>query len=1072
MSQRELKALAALRLHWAPVPEDVWMPSPFHVDGLHRGAERTVSAGLDDAAASIGPSPIGVALIGQGGAGKTHFLGWTRQQIQDRGGYFFLIELVDPTRFWDSAMASILEGLAVRPATGGTQLRMLLQRLIFRTDLAPEQYAEILGGTELTLPTLDSFVNGLRVDNPQLVRECQDTLRALVLYNSVNPLAQDVAQTFLTSCAEREPGERAVWRIRQETRPAEFLLRDVSRILAVTGPAVIAVDQLDPVFAQLRTAGDEELPGQWQHLLQLNNLAANLMQLRETTRRTLTVVACLPETWELVRRRAISTVMDRFREANQLSAIPDEATGRALVSRRFSPQFSQVGFDPPYETWPIHPDAFALVTTFTPRLLLKRVDAHIRHCVDSNRVIELRSLDDEIATAEIWETAPRDGLAAIDDLFSRLQVDAKAEVAAALDPVSEDEYMPPLLSAGLRAWTIERRVTDHCEFDIPTKGKPLLHARLRVRTEDGSEREDHFAFRAVSAEHWRTVTSKIENARLKAGHDGSAGRSLFLLRPQGGPWPTYPSVQKALVQFEQAGGRRLGIAEKDLRVFAALRMLLENNPDGLANWLSKRTPAGGTTVLREALGDPDGFASEGPASPVPDLDAPARPEPGLAPEELNAPARAPSSTAKTRIKTVHVPPMITIGVAQDPLRIELSSLRKHVALFAGSGSGKTVLIRRLVEECALHGVSAIVLDPNNDLARLGDPWPHPPVGWGPDDPARAGEYLANTDVVIWTPRWEAGRPLAFQPLPDLAATLYDPDEFSQAVDVAVAALAPRAKVDGGTVKATHSRAVLTEALRAFAKQGRSGLGDFVGFLGALPEGASRMTQSAKLAAEMAETLTAAMVNDPLFGGGGTPLDPGVLLTPAEGKKARVSVISFVGLPSDNQRQSFVNQLQMALFAWVKRHPAGDRPLGGLFVMDEAQTLAPSGAMTPCTASTVALASQARKYGLGLVFATQAPKGLHNRIPGNASTQFFGLLNSPVQIAAARDLAHAKGGDMPDVGRLGAGQFYVALEGTSFVKAQTPLCLTHHPASPLTTEEVVQRARASVDRTNVPSVADE
>jgi hypothetical protein len=44
-----------------------------------------------------------------------------------------------------------------------------------------------------------------------------------------------------------------------------------------------------------------------------------------------------------------------------------------------------------------------------------------------------------------------------------------------------------------------------------------------------------------------------------------------------------------------------------------------------------------------------------------------------------------------------------------------------------------------------------------------------------------------------------------------------------------------------------------------------------------------------------------MVNDPLFGGSGTPMDPGVLLTPPEGKRARVSVISFVGLPAEEQR---------------------------------------------------------------------------------------------------------------------------------------------------------------------------
>src|ERR1700754_218950 len=110
---------------------------------------------------------------------------------------------------------------------------------------------------------------------------------------------------------------------------------------------------------------------------------------------------------------------------------------------------------------------------------------------------------------------------------------------------------------------------------------------------------------------------------------------------------------------------------------------------------------------------------------------------------------------------------------------------------------------------------------------------------------------------------------------------------------------------------------------------------------------------------------------------------------------------------------------MALFAWIKRNPPGDRPLCGLLVMDEAQTLAPSKGFTACTRSTLALSSQARKYGLGLIFATQAPRGLHNQIPGNAATQFFGLLNSPTQIAAAREMAQAKGGSVPEIGLLTA-----------------------------------------------------
>jgi hypothetical protein len=49
-------------------------------------------------------------------------------------------------------------------------------------------------------------------------------------------------------------------------------------------------------------------------------------------------------------------------------------------------------------------------------------------------------------------------------------------------------------------------------------------------------------------------------------------------------------------------------------------------------------------------------------------------------------------------------------------------------LRAGAGSGKTVLLRRIVEEAALAGIPAIVIDPNNDLSRLGDAWPERPAG--------------------------------------------------------------------------------------------------------------------------------------------------------------------------------------------------------------------------------------------------------------------------------------------------------------------------------------------------------
>jgi hypothetical protein len=406
------------------------------------------------------------------------------------------------------------------------------------------------------------------------------------------------------------------------------------------------------------------------------------------------------------------------------------------------------------------------------------------------------------------------------------------------------------------------------------------------------------------------------------------------------------------------------------------------------------------------------------------------------------------------------PASIRIGLpqpGQPGASLPLPALRRHLAIFAGSGSGKTVLLRRVIEECVLHGVSSIVLDPNNDLARLGDPWPGTPGAWLADDADRAREYLDGTDVVVWTPRRAGGRPLTFQPLPDFGAVIDEIDEFNAAVDVAVEALAPLVGAQGQGIKAGQEKAVLTEAMRYFARGAGRDLGVFIELLADLPDHATTLRKGTAIAEDLADRLRAVRATDPLFGGEGAPADPGALLTPPPGKRARISVISNVGMPGLTQWQRFVNQLQMALFSWIKRNPATDRPLAGLLVMDEAQDLVPAVGTTACSESTRRLASQARKYGLGLLFATQSPKSLHNSIPGNATTQFFGLLNAPAQIDAARELARAKGGDVPAISRLSAGEFYLSTEGTALHRIRTPMCLSHHPSSPLTEDEVMTRA---------------
>ena len=293
---------------------------------------------------------------------------------------------------------------------------------------------------------------------------------------------------------------------------------------------------------------------------------------------------------------------------------------------------------------------------------------------------------------------------------------------------------------------------------------------------------------------------------------------------------------------------------------------------------------------------------------------------------------------------------------------------------------------------------------------------------------------------------DRGRPLSFAPLAGLGDVADDPDEFEIALDNAVASLVPRTGLPASGARLSRGRAVLKEALCAYVRCGGGDLKGFLGYLSALPEGVSRLASGAQLAAEIAQTLLAETVNDPMLGGAGEPVDPSVLLQPAGGRRARISVISLVGLPNDKQRQHFVNQLQMALFAWVRKHPAGGRPLGGLLVMDEAQTFAPAAGRTATTGSTLALASQARKYGSPDLRHAGA-EGTAQPDPGNATTQFFGLLNAPAQIAAAQEMAAQKGGDARGIARLRPGQFFAASDAVAFQGVRSPMCLSHHPRSP-------------------------
>jgi len=1075
MSTEELTALAALTFNWTRALDDVWADQRYHVEGLHAETADLIRKGIRESAA-VDARPLGIVIQGERGVGKTHLLGWTREQVQREGGYFFLIGDLFTKAFWEQVLGSVVEQLLPLPDGSRNQLATLLTGLADRVGLDGDFRAQVTGEVPPSPEALKVFIAALRRTDQKIGLTCQDTARALALLASPLQEDQDVGYYYLTG-NEVDLQDRRRWGINTTRKIPRLLVNEVSQLLALTGPIVIAIDQVDALIDELVGVR----PDDQSQSRPLADVATGLMSLRDVAHRTLTIISCLPESWDAIRTRGTDTVVDRFRMARQLRTIPTAYIGRLMIAKRFAADFARAGFEPPYVTWPILPAAFYDASKYTARGLLRRVEAHVDTCLRERSITELDRLDEEwdgeqAALAQA-ATAASPGLAALDELFATLR--ENAAVGAALLPEAEDAAMPPLLAAGLEAWAREAGGGDDQEFvqDAPPGKNPRLHACLRMLLDTRTERQRRWAFRAIASSNPRAVQTRlrkaIEGAGLAAGGVGDAERRLFVLRSA--PWPSGPVTEKSAAEFADKGGIVLPVTEADLKTFAALGELLGGHHTDLNAWLLSRRPAHGTGLLGQALGG----VTEAPAEPEiepepeieiqPETEAEIKNEPENEPEPLPDPADldAPAPDALAPDLDAHVTdalapglPAIHVGLPatdRPGANLDLESLRRHVVVFAGSGSGKTVLLRRMIEECALHGVSSIVLDPNNDLARLGDAWPSPPEPWLADDADSAREYLDATDVVIWTPRREGGRPLTFQPLPDFGAVLDDVDEFNAAVDAAVEALAPRIGAHRAGGRASLEKAVLTEAMRYFARGAGHDLGRFIDLLADLPGHLSEQPKGPLIAANLADRLRAVRTTDPLFAGTGEPADPGTLLTPPPGKRARISVISSVGMASAEQWQGFVNQLQMALFSWVKRNPAGDRPLGGLLVMDEAQDLVPAVGTTACSESTRLLASQARKYGLGLLFATQSPKNLHNSIPGNATTQVFGLLNAPVQIEAARELARAKGGDVPAIGRLSAGQFYLATEGSAFRQIRTPMCLSYHPASPLTTEEVIARA---------------
>ncbi len=368
----------------------------------------------------------------------------------------------------------------------------------------------------------------------------------------------------------------------------------------------------------------------------------------------------------------------------------------------------------------------------------------------------------------------------------------------------------------------------------------------------------------------------------------------------------------------------------------------------------------------------------------------------------------------------------------DLILYESKNLVTHGLVVGMTGSGKTGLCFDLIEEAAIDGIPAIVIDPKGDLGNLlltfPDLQPQDFAPWINDDDARRqgvspnefaaqqaalwkkglaaweqdGERIrrlrAAADFTIYTPGSSAGLPVSILksfavPPPEI---LEDGELLRERVSSTVTGLLGLVGVDADPIKSRES-ILLSNLLQDAWAKGRDL--DLAGLIQAVQNPPLQRVgvleletfYPAKERFELAMQLNNLLAS-PSFATWieGEPLDVGNFLHTANGKP-RVAIFSIAHL-GDSERMFFVTLLLNQVLSWM-RSQSGTNSLRALVYMDEIYGYFPPVANPPAKQPLLTLLKQARAFGVGVVLATQNPVDLDYKGLANIGTWFIGRLQT-------------------------------------------------------------------------------
>jgi len=366
------------------------------------------------------------------------------------------------------------------------------------------------------------------------------------------------------------------------------------------------------------------------------------------------------------------------------------------------------------------------------------------------------------------------------------------------------------------------------------------------------------------------------------------------------------------------------------------------------------------------------------------------------------------------------------------LLYDSKDLVTHAVCVGMTGSGKTGLCIGLLEEAAIDGIPALIIDPKGDLANLmlnfpqlrGEdfaPWINEDdarkKGLSPADYAtqqaemwkkglgdwgQSGERIQKlrdaADVAVYTPGSSAGIPVSI--LKSFAAPskeiLDDPEMLRERISTTVTSLLGLVGVEADPIK-SREHILLSTILDHTWKAGQDlDLATLIQQIQTPPVAKIGVLDLDSFYPSKERFALAMQLNNLLAAPGfsawleGEALDVGQMLH-SPGGKPRLAIFSIAHL-NDAERMFFVTLLLSQTLGWV-RAQSGTTSLRAILYMDEIFGYFPPVANPPSKAPLLTLLKQARAYGLGVVLATQNPVDLDYKGLANTGTWFIGRLQT-------------------------------------------------------------------------------